>query len=343
MKKQLLYRNVNAQDNLELFLVSAVSSLLLLRLFLAASSYPQVGGSSLHIAHMLYGGLLMMVAIVLMISFLGRRVQRASALIGGVGFGIFIDELGKFITKDNNYFFRPTIGLIYAIFIILYLAFNFIGRRSKLTHREYELNALAQFEEAVLQDLDPVEKRQIARLLAAADHRSPVVRELEGLLAGIETVPAEGPHVWQRFLRRADRAYDRFWELHYSHRVVGLVFVVQAGIFILAVLATIYNNFDTIPQLFASRDSYSTRLLIGQLASSVVAAAFTIVGATRLLSSRAEAFEMFRRALLVNLLLTEFFLFARIQFGAMPSFLVNLGLLAALRYGLTEEERRRLA
>lgn len=45
-------------------------------------------------------------------------MQRLCALIGGIGFGLFIDELGKFITRDNNYFFQPTIGLIYAVFAI---------------------------------------------------------------------------------------------------------------------------------------------------------------------------------------------------------------------------------
>jgi len=33
----------------------------------------------------------------------------------------FIDELGKFITSDNNYFFQPTISLIYIVFIIIFL------------------------------------------------------------------------------------------------------------------------------------------------------------------------------------------------------------------------------
>jgi hypothetical protein len=45
-------------------------------------------------------------------------VRRAAAIVGGVGF--FIDELGKFITEDNNYFYNPAAALIYLIFIGLF-------------------------------------------------------------------------------------------------------------------------------------------------------------------------------------------------------------------------------
>jgi len=181
--RRLFYRNVNARDHLEIFLVSAISALLLLRFFLYEAGYPQVGGGSLHIAHMLYGGLLMLVAIVLNLAFLGARVQKLSAFLGGAGFGVFIDELGKFLTKNNNYFFRPTVGLIYSIFIILYLVFNSLSRVGRLTQREYELNALTQLGEAVRQDLDPIEKRRIAELLQGADPKSPITQELKKLLA----------------------------------------------------------------------------------------------------------------------------------------------------------------
>jgi hypothetical protein len=339
MSRHMFYRNVHARDHLEIFLVSAISSLLLLRFFLYLTGYPQVGGGSLHIAHMLYGGLLMLVAITLAVSFLGERIQKLSALLGGLGFGIFIDELGKFLTKDNNYFFRPTVGLIYAIFMILYLVFNSLSRINRLTSREYELNALAQLEEAVLQDLDTIEKRRIAHLLAQADPKSPITQELKQLLARLDTVPTPEPNRLQRWLRGIDKQYEHFWRVRNSRRLVGILFVAQAAVFLIITLGTVVNNFDNLHQIFQAHDSYTDKLIIGQLITSVVAGVFAVLGAIRILSSRLQAFELFRRAVLINLLLTEFFIFTRLQFRAMPGFLVNLVLLIALRYAITEEQR----
>ena len=44
----------------------------------------------------------MVLAIGLLVTFLGRSPRFPSAVVGGVGFGFFIDELGKFITSDNT-------------------------------------------------------------------------------------------------------------------------------------------------------------------------------------------------------------------------------------------------
>ncbi|HEY5235697.1 MAG TPA: hypothetical protein VIJ14_05930 [Rhabdochlamydiaceae bacterium] len=339
MSQKLFYRNVRARDHLEIFLVSAISAVLLLRFFLSISGYPQVGGGSLHIAHMLYGGLLMLIALTLNLSFLGARIQRISAFFGGIGFGVFIDELGKFLTKDNNYFFRPTIGLIYAIFIILYLTFNFLSRPNRLTQHEYELNALAQLEEAVLKNLNSADKRKIDQLLARSDPRSPITQELKKLLARLNTVPPPEPNRFQRLLAAADKQYERFWHNRASSRLVGVLFIAQAAVFLVITLATVFNSFDDLHSIFQAHDSYANRLIVGQLITSAVAGFFAVSGALKILSSRLEAFELFRRAVLINLLLTQFFVFSRIQFGAIPGFLVNLALLVGLHYAITEEYR----
>jgi hypothetical protein len=316
MSRRLFYRNVHARDHLEVFLVSAVTALLALRFYLHATGYPQVGGATLHIAHMLYGGLLMLAAIVINLSFLGLRAQKVSAVVGGAGFGIFIDELG-----------------------ILYLLFNFISRRQRLSSAEYQLNALQQLEEAIRHDMDRHEKAALRDLLAKADQQDPLTQELKAMAGRIKPVKAE-PNWYSRWLDKVGHTYDRFWRQRGSNQAVAAIFILEALIFLGVVVGNLTHSFDSVKDLLKHTDRYSTRLLIGQLGASAVASVFAIIGAFQMTGSRLEAYEWFRRALLTNLFLTEFFIFSRVQFAALPGFAINLLLLIALRAALFQERRR---
>lgn len=340
MSKHFFYRNVRARGELELFLLSAASSLLLVRLFLQLSGFPQLGGDGLHIAHMLWGGILMAAAIIICLSFLGIRVQRLGAIIGGAGFGIFIDELGKFITADNNYFYQPAIGLIYAVFIILYLVVNFVSRNRPLSSREYQLNALSQLKEAVVRDMDIREAAEVRRLLDKADQHDPLTQHLRRMLEGIKPVPVK-PTRLGRYSVAIGRQYESFWRQRQSNTLVRTFFVGEVFLFVASVVWIIYRNLDNVFDLFAGRLPFSKELVIGQLLSSLVAAAFTIWGALLLKNSRLRAYEQFRRATLINIFLTQFFMFTRIEFAALPGFFFNLTLLGLISYAIRQERRLR--
>lgn len=66
------------------------------RLYLALSGYPQIGGGEYHIAHALWGGLLLMLAVALSLLLADRWVPAVVALLGA-DVGLFLDEVGKFI------------------------------------------------------------------------------------------------------------------------------------------------------------------------------------------------------------------------------------------------------
>jgi hypothetical protein len=325
----------------EIFFLSAIGSLLLIRAFLELTGFPQVGGGSIHVAHILYGGMLLTIANILTIAFLGQRVRRLAAFIGGAGFGFFIDEIGKFLTSNNDYFFRPSIGIIYAIFIVLYLTFNFLSRDQKLSSREYQLNALAHLEEAIVHDMDIIEKERAYELLQKADHRSPITRQLQSLVESAELVPEERPRNYTLVLRWLDGHYTRFWRSRSSRPLVRIFFITETVAFVLFIGFGLFRSIDDVTGLLQITVSYDKWLVAGQVVSSVVAAGFAITGAALLTRNRLRAFEMFRRATLINIFLTEFFIFSRVELQALPGFLYNLAVLLFVTYAISQERRLR--
>lgn len=339
MRKNFFYRNIRARDLLDAFLVSAISSLLLVRFYLHVTGYPQIGGGALHIAHMLYGGIFMLLAIVICLTFLGIRARQTAAIIGGIGFGMFIDELGKFITQDNNYFFRPTIGIIYAIFVVLYLSFNFLSRSQRLSSREYQINALAELEEAVAHDMDKGEKARIQELLKKSRSSSLITQHLQVLVEALDVTASDQPSLMQRFLHKVDKQYKIFWQKRSSETLIGLLFVLEVVFLAAGTIYTIYNNIDDVKALFSGSPTYGEELLVGQVVTSVIAAGFVIYGISLLRISRREAFEQFRRATLINIYLVEFFIFVRLQFQALPGLILSIILLLLITFVLRQEKR----
>src|SRR4051812_41784825 len=202
-------RRLDLSSQQDTVLVCAVATILTIRLQLWITNYPQLGGGRLHIAHLLWGGLLMLIAVGLLLSYHGPKVRRAGAVFGGVGFGFFIDELGKFITSDNDYFYKPTAALIYVVFIALFLVTRAMQRRRGFSPREYLVNALDLTMDAARHDLDEREKARALDLLARCDQDDPLVAPLRRLLREYDAIPTPPPRWYTRRALAARESYFR--------------------------------------------------------------------------------------------------------------------------------------
>jgi hypothetical protein len=331
-------RNVHLGDLLENFLIAAISSILIIRFYLAVTGYPQIGGGSFHIAHMLWGGFLLMIALVLVLSFLGNRMLRVASIIGGIGFGAFIDELGKFITSDNNYFFEPTLALLYVIFLLMIFIFRYIEGHRPLNQKEYVLNAFQLFEEVVNQDMDKYEKKKFLQYIRHAKNY-PFSHELEALANKLEVSPARNPNKLEAVYDNMISFFESFIESVLFRKFVIIFFVLQAIIMLGNILLIAAFEIGSIPLFIPDLSQEVNFIVYGEIFSIILSGVFVLLGLGYFRFSRERAYEMFKYSVIVSILITQFFVFYREQFQALVGLVINLVVLAVLNFVITYEKK----
>lgn len=346
--RRVFLRGLDAPDLLELLLVSAVSTVLLVRLALHLTGYPSVGGDVIHVAHVLWGGLLMLAALIVSLSFLDRPATRVAAIVGGIGFGAFVDEIGKFVTRSNDYFYEPAVALMYVVFVGVFLTAHTIHRRRETMPVEHLLNALRDVEELARGDLDARERERALEQLARSDPRHPLVEPLREVLARAEPLPWGGPPAWRRHRSRLREAYRRLASAPGFDTAVIVFFVGQLifklayGAVLIFVVGLGWRQILDVRFIgrVAERMVELSGLEVAQLAASGLAGWFVLLGVLRIRSSRVAAYRMFERAIVTSILLVQVFSFYSEQFAALLELLFNLSILALVRAGLRAEEER---
>jgi hypothetical protein len=154
-------RRQKAEVYVLITLLSFAASVALTRFFLELTGYPQLGNKDLHIAHVLWGGLILFVASLLPLLFVNRWVYPITALLAGVGVGLFIDEVGKFITQNNDYFFPAAAPIIYAFFLLTVLLYVQVRKRRQMDARTELYYILQDLEEVLDHDLNEDERADI--------------------------------------------------------------------------------------------------------------------------------------------------------------------------------------
>ena len=325
-----LTRDVEAPLLLESFFVAAVASFLGIRWFLAFTGYPRIGSNGIHIAHMLWGGLLMLLALMLLLAFLDRSVQHLAAVIAGLGFGTFIDEIGKFVTADNNYFYRPAIALIYGLFVVAFLVARALLGQRRLTEIEALANALDLLEGTLEGPIEPDDRARIQRLLELADPKAPLTQFAERYLADLPQAEERTSLVATVHRRFAD-GYEELMANPWAERALSVGVVAYAAVAVLGVtLVATATPTGGVPET-------STVATIGQVASTIAGAALVGRGVLSLGQSRATAYHWFMRGLLVWILVTQVFVFYSSQLAGLGGLILDLVAYGSLRFALTRE------
>lgn len=315
-----LIRNVDFGDNFEIFFVSAILAILGIRIYLQYTNFPILGTGNIHIGHMLWGGSLMLLALLIVYTFLGRFARYAAAILGGLGFGTFIDELGKFITSDNNYFYKPTFSIIYVIFILLYLLFKLIQGKQRYSQKEYLANGIEYIEDAISNDLDEEEKNTAIKLLSNADQKNPITKALIKLFKDLETIPNEKPDILSRLKSRFSEYYFSLVRSRWFPNIINGIFLLQLFISILFIFLSIFSTANIL-----------------NIIASTISGIFIIWGVLLMRRSRLEAFHKFKDSILISIFLVQVFTFYQEQLRAFLGLIANILILMALNYMIVQE------
>lgn len=228
-------------------LLSFAASVILTRLFLTLTGYPQLGGGGFHIAHVLWGGLLLFAASLLPLIVANRWAYTLCAVLAGAGVGLFIDEVGKFITQSNDYFYPLAAPIIYALFLVTVMLYLRVRRPPLRGPRAELYRAFDAMEEVLEHDLDAQERADLeARLRYVAENgdQPDLARLAADLLQFLSWDALKLTPRRQTFVDRFLAWWRPLEERHLHH---PLVKAVLTGALLAVGLMAMVNMFRTLP------------------------------------------------------------------------------------------------
>lgn len=334
----VVVRSVYGTAAVEWFLIIAIVTIIVTRLYLHLTGYPQIGGGTLHIAHALWGGALMMLALITGWLFLGATARIVAIVLGGIGFGLFLDEVGKFVTRTNDYFYGPSAEIMYVLVVMILLISRIVRDVKRPTGAEALANAAVIAADGVAHGLPERRRRQAEEFLVVAEDKrldAETIGHIRALLESSEGTP-------DRLMRLRDRAVALIPGFFRSPRwipIVGWGLVLASALTIVVGALSFYFTGDRSEEL----DIYieltgSTPATWILLLSGVVTLALALPAMVARRRGVASAWPLrgLRIAALVFMLSNALVDFALEGFGALFNLALGLFALSIVSYHLTQ-------
>ena len=335
-----LTRNAVGGTSTEAFMIIAIATILITRAYLHLTGYPQVGGNSLHIAHALWGGAFMMLALLVGWALLGLGARMFCVVLGGIGFGLFLDEVGKFVTKDNDYFYGPAAEIMYVLVVVLLVLGRVFRDIRPLGAHEAIASAAGIAADGIARGL-PRHRRELGLRLVERARTGGIdpatVDAVEGLLLGAEPA-SERLHLLGRRLPRLIPGFLRSprWVLVVGWLMVAASFLGMA----FGALGVAFGG------IFYSDDKVTFELEGLNVASAILlvsaASTFALAAPAMIAYHRTDGIwplRWLRYAALIFTMLNALVDFATEGFAALINLSIGLFTLAVLSYQLDQRAR----
>jgi len=189
-----------------------------------------------------------------------------------------------------------------------------------MSELEWLANAADVAGETAFRPLAPSERARLAEMIARAPADHPLTMALREFVATAPARPEPPPGRVRRARLRLEAAYARVVLTTRFRRVVTAVAVFYALVAVAQVVTIVVDP----GALIDPESDTGTLVHAAATVASLVQGAFVIVAVTQFRRSRSAAYRWLARALLVNILLVQVFLFGEHQFGATTGLVVSL-------------------
>jgi hypothetical protein len=321
-------RRDRAENYLLTCLVAFAVTVIVTRVYLELTGYPQIGNSVLHIAHALWGGLLLFVAVLLPLVLANRWAIRASALLGGVGIGLFIDEVGKLITQTNDYFFPPALSIVYSFLLLIVFTYLYFRRPHTQDPRQALYRAFEGLHDALDGHLDAEEAASLEAQLdiAKRSDRDEIVSLANAISDYLQKekrhLQAAEPGYWKRAATQVETIGRRLGRR--AHRGIISVLLIVWVAFVIGYIAVVIQGGPTL-------DSQVVQWRGALIVTQTMVGALMIVAVLLWLTRNEERGLKFAViGFLLSLVALQTLYFYLSQFSAITATLLQLGFLQIL-------------